>query len=124
MPRGGKQVVDKIVADSPDPVRLGGIANVLAEQITQRTSLETRATILGHIQRGGTPIAFDRVLAMRFGHKAIELVAENCFNELAVLQKDEIKSVPISEVANQQRTVPEDDPLIAVARAVGTSLGT
>ncbi len=54
MPKGGQQVVDKIVCDSPDPIRLGGIGTVLAEQITAQTGLETRATILGHIQRGGT----------------------------------------------------------------------
>ena len=73
--KGGKQVVEKIVHDSPDPIRLGGVSTVLADQISSKTHLETRATILGHVQRGGTPVAFDRVLATRFGYKAIELIA-------------------------------------------------
>jgi phosphofructokinase-like protein len=123
MPRGGKQVIDKIVADSPDPIRLGGISQVLADQIEQQSGLVTRATILGHIQRGGTPIAADRVLAMQFGHHAIELVAEGQFGNLVVMQNAQIRHVPISEVADQQRTVPLDDPLLDVARSVGTCLG-
>ena len=69
-PIGGKQVIDKILADSPDPVRLGGIAHVLTEELEKRTQIETRATILGHVQRGGTPVASDR-LATSVGHRAI-----------------------------------------------------
>jgi len=122
-PAGGEQVVDRIIHDSPDPVRLGGVSTVLAEQIAARTGLETRATILGHIQRGGAPVAADRVLAMRFGYAAIELVARGEFNQLVVLQQDRIKSVPIASVANQQRMVPLDHSLLSVARSVATCLG-
>lgn len=123
MPKGGEQIVDKVVHDSPDPIRLGGVSTVLAEEIARRTHLETRATILGHIQRGGAPVAFDRVLAMRFGYHAIDMIARGEFNQLAVLQQGEVRSAPIAEVANQQRTIPLDDPLLAVARSVGTCLG-
>lgn len=122
-PRGGKQVVDKIVHDSPDPVRLGGVSTVLAEAISARTHRETRATILGHVQRGGTPVAFDRVLATQFGFKAIELLEAGKFNQMAVLRGGQIGSVPITDVAGQQRTVPPDDILIQMARAVGTCMG-
>ncbi len=122
-PKGGKQVVNKVVHDSPDPIRLGGVATVLAEEIAARTHLETRATILGHVQRGGTPCAFDRVLATAFGHKAIQLVALREFNKLVVMQKGEIGVAPIEAVANRQRTVELDDPLIGMAHAVGTCLG-
>jgi len=122
-PRGGEQVVNKIVHDSPDPIRLGGVSAVLAEQIAAKTHLETRATILGHIQRGGAPVAADRVLAMAFGHKAIQLVATQEWNNVVVMRQGETGFVPIESVANQQRTVPPDDPLIGVARAVGTCLG-
>lgn len=122
-PRGGKQVVDKIVHDSPDPIRLGGVSTVLAEQISERTRRETRATILGHVQRGGTPVAFDRVLATRFGFKAVALLAEDRWNEMVVLRNGRTETVPIESVAGQQRTVPPDDDLIAMAREVGTCLG-
>lgn len=122
-PMGGEQVVDKVVHDSPDPIRLGGVSTVLAEQIARQTHLETRATILGHVQRGGTPVAFDRVLATRFGFKAVQLIAEGKWNHMAVIQSGQVGSVPIQEVADQQRCVPPDDPLIAMARAVGTCMG-
>ncbi len=122
-PKGGQKVVERIVYDSPDPVRLGGVGAVLAEQIAARTHLETRATILGHVQRGGTPVAFDRVLATSFGFKAVQLIAEGQWNHMVVQQRGRTGSVPIESVAGQQRTVPVDDPLIAMARAVGTHLG-
>lgn len=122
-PQGGQQVVDRIVHDSPDPIRLGGVSTVLAEQIAEHTHLETRANILGHVQRGGTPVAFDRVLATRFGYKAIQLIESANWNQMAVVQRGEIDAVPIESVADKQRTVPPDDPFVAMARAVGTSLG-
>jgi ATP-dependent phosphofructokinase / diphosphate-dependent phosphofructokinase len=121
--KGGQQVVNKVVHDSPDPIRLGGISVVLAQQIADRTGLETRATILGHVQRGGTPVAYDRVLATRFGFRALELVAEGQWNQMVALQNGRITSAPIESVAHQQRTIPPDHELIAMARAVGTSLG-
>jgi 6-phosphofructokinase 1 len=122
-PKGGDQIVNKIVHDSPDPIRLGGVSTVLAEQIAAQTHLETRATILGHIQRGGTPAAVDRVLAMAFGHKAIQLVATREWNNVVVMQQNETTFVPLEAVADQQRQVPLDHPLIGMARAVGTCLG-
>ena len=122
-PKGGEQVVDKIVHDSPDPVRLGGVSTVLAEQISARTHLETRTTILGHVQRGGTPIASDRVLATAFGHKAIQMVAMHEWNQMVVMRAGRTDMVPIESVANRQRTIPLDDPLIAMARALGTCMG-
>jgi 6-phosphofructokinase 1 len=121
--QGGGQVIQRIVPDSPDPVRLGGIAHVLVDQIAQRTGLEVRATVLGHVQRGGTPVASDRVLATRFGFHAMELLAAERYNELVVMQKSQLTSVPLETVAGKQRLVPADHPLIAAARAVGTSFG-
>ena len=122
-PKGGKQVVNKVVHDSPDPVRLGGVSVLLSEQIAEKTDLETRATILGHVVRGGTPSAFDRVLATRFGFRAIELIAEGQWNRMVALQNGRITDAPIESVAHQQRTVSPDDDLIAMARAVGTCMG-
>jgi len=122
-PKGGQQVVNHVVHDSPDPVRLGGVSILLSEQIAERSGLESRATIIGHVQRGGTPTAFDRVLATRFGFRAIELIAEEQWNQMVALQHGRITGVPIESVAHQQRTVPLDDDLIAMARAVGTCMG-
>jgi len=122
-PKGGQQVVNKIVHDSPDPVRLGGVSTVLAEAISARTHLETRATILGHVQRGGTPIAYDRVLATQFGHKAIQMVATREWNRTVVMQSGRTSMVELAAVANKQRVIGLDDPLIGMARAVGTNLG-
>ncbi len=122
-PLGGEVVVDRVVHDSFDAIRLGGVSEVLADQITERTGLETRATILGHVQRGGTPTAFDRILATRFGHRAIELLTGGMAGQLVVQQKGVITSAPITEVADRQRLVPPDEPLIAAARAIGTCMG-
>jgi phosphofructokinase-like protein len=122
-PRGGQQVVDRIIVDSPEPVRLGGIAQKLAADIETRIRRETRATILGHVQRGGAPVAFDRVLATLLGHKAIQMAALGEWNQVAVWRAGRTDMVPIADVADQQRLVELDDPLIAVARALGTSLG-
>ncbi len=122
-PAGGQQFVKEHVADSPDPVRLGGIANVLRRQLEMCSGIETRAVILGHVQRGGSPCAADRVLATRFGHAATELLREGRFNELVVVQHGEIGHVPIENVANQQRLVSPDNELVQIAQSVGTCLG-
>ncbi len=122
-PIGGQQVVDQIVHDSPDPVRLGGIAAVLAKQIAQQTHLECRATILGHLQRGGTPGAFDRVLATQFGYAAMDLCVRRQWGRVLVQQRGQLTSVSLEEVADRQRLVPEDHHLIASARSVGTCFG-
>ena len=85
--------------------RLGGIANVLAGEIEQRTGYETRVTILGHIQRGGTPTAFDRVLATRFGVAAIDAVHDHAFGQMVALQADQIVRVPLSDAVKELKTV-------------------
>ena len=89
-------------------VRLGGIGNVLAEEIEARTGFETRVTILGHIQRGGTPTAFDRVLSTRFGIRAIEAVHEGSFGNMVALQCGDIVLVPLSEAVGELKTVDPD----------------
>ena len=85
--------------------RLGGIANVLAAEIEERTGFETRVTILGHIQRGGTPTAFDRVLATRFGIAAIDAVHEGAFGQMVALRADSIVRVPLEEALVELKTV-------------------
>jgi 6-phosphofructokinase 1 len=85
--------------------RLGGIANVLAAEIEQRTGFETRVTILGHIQRGGTPTAFDRVLATRFGVAAIDTVHDRAFGQMVALHAGAIIRVPLTDALVELKTV-------------------
>ncbi len=122
-PIGGEQVVDRVVHDSPDPIRLGGVSEVLSAEISKRTHIESRATILGHIQRGGTPCAADRVLATEFGLAAARMLRKGKFDRLVTYENGLINDCPIAEVANQQRLVPPKHRLIMAARSLGVSLG-
>jgi ATP-dependent phosphofructokinase / diphosphate-dependent phosphofructokinase len=85
--------------------RLGGIATGLAEEIQRRTGFESRVTILGHVQRGGTPTAFDRVLATRFGIAAIDAVHDGAFGQMVALRADHIERVPLAEAVTELKTV-------------------
>jgi phosphofructokinase-like protein len=120
---GGDMVIRKMVEHSPDKVRLGGISNQLAAQIEGVTSLETRVTILGHILRGGSPTAFDRILASRFGSMAVHLAAEKKYGNMVNLKSGEIDMVPIEKVAGKVRRVKKDSSLLRTALSLGTSLG-
>jgi 6-phosphofructokinase 1 len=122
-PQGGQMHVAKTIATSPDPIRLGGIGNKLAEDITAATGLECRATNLGHIQRGGTPTPRDRVLATAFGHHALELLMNGVSGKLVVLKNNSLSSIDLADVADKTRTVPLDDPLIKAAIGVNTCFG-
>jgi phosphofructokinase-like protein len=122
-PTGGQVVVKRMVKYSPDPVRLGGISFVLANQIEEITRIETRALVLGHLQRGGSPTSADRVLATRLGTKAMEYIANREYGCMVGLKGDDLVSVPLNMVANRQRTVLIDSPLIKAARSVGTCFG-
>ena len=115
--------VSRVVADSPDAIRLGGISLKLGDEIEKLTGLETRATVLGHLQRGGSPSANDRLLATRFGVAAADAIANGHLNQMVALRGAEIGLVPIEEIGGRTRTVPLDHPLLEVAQAVGTSLG-
>ena len=96
-------------------VRLGGVGELVAREIEQRTGFETRVTVLGHVQRGGTPTARDRVLATRFGLKAADLVHDGRFGLMAALRGDDIVGVPLSDAVVATKTVPLE--LYDVARA-------
>jgi 6-phosphofructokinase 1 len=121
--KGGEMVVAKKIANSPDPIRLGGVANVLTVQISERTGLECRAVVLGHIQRGGTPTPFDRVLATNFGSMAVELLMKGITGHLVVLKDGKFSNIPLSQVAGKIKTVPRNHHLIKTALAIGTSFG-
>lgn len=122
-PRDGTLTVQQHVEESTDTVRLGGVGKVLERELAERVSSEVRTTILGHMQRGGTPTAYDRNLATVFGTYAASMVAEGAFGRMVALQGNRLTSVPFEEVANKTRTVPVDNPMLAAALAVGTSFG-
>jgi 6-phosphofructokinase 1 len=122
-PKGGGQVVREVDPTSPDPIRLGGIGRVITEQIEAKTGVETRNTVLGYIQRGGTPVPEDRVIATQFGHHAIRTLLSGQPNRLIVMDGREVTHAPLEAAAGKQRTVPLDHPLLATAIAVGTSFG-
>ncbi len=105
VPVAGTLEVASAEVDQFGHPRLGGIANVLAPEIERRTGFETRVTILGHVQRGGTPTAFDRVLATRFGIAAIEAVHEGAFDQMVALRADRIVRVPLSDAVSELKTV-------------------
>jgi 6-phosphofructokinase 1 len=105
VPKEGTITLASREVDQFGHVRLGGIANVLAEEIEGRTGFETRVTILGHIQRGGTPTAFDRVLATRFGIAAIDAVHEEAFGHMVALRAGQIIRVPLAEAVTELKTV-------------------
>jgi len=104
-PKEGTMTLVSRELDAFGHVRLGGIANMVAEEIEKRTGFETRVTILGHIQRGGTPTAFDRVLATRFGIAAIDTVHDGAFGNMVALQAGQIVRVPIAEAVGTLKTV-------------------
>lgn len=103
--------------------RLGGIAYQVAADIAEQIDLEIRVTVLGHIQRGGSPIAFDRILATRFGKAAADLVAQKKFGHMVAVRGDEIVSVPIRDAVSRPKYVDPDGNLVATARSVGVSFG-
>ncbi len=108
---------------NPYPLKLGGIANVLARTVEEQTGLETRAAVLGHIQRGGTPSPFDRNLGTLFGHHAVELVHAKKWGEMVCLVGQKIKSLPLRKAVGISKKVPLNHPLILSAKALGASFG-
>jgi len=103
--------------------RLGGIAYQVAADIAQHIDLEIRVTVLGHIQRGGSPIAFDRILATRFGAAAARLVLHGDFGKMVALRGDEIVPVPIRDAVSNMKYVDPAGPVVESARNVGISFG-
>jgi len=105
---GGSREAGSGPTDEFGHPRLGGIGNRLAEQIEQHTGYETRVVILGHTQRGGTPTAFDRVLATRYGVQAIDMAHRGEFGRMASLQGQTLTSVPLAEAIGRNRKVGEE----------------
>ena len=125
--RSGREFTVIVVAEGAVPAggqpTEHGAAQHLAGLLESRIDLETRVTVLGHIQRGGSPVPFDRVLATRFGVKAVELVEQGRWGELVCLDRNEVTSVPLLEAAGPARLVHPRHPLIQTGAAVGIEFG-
>jgi 6-phosphofructokinase 1 len=103
--------------------RLGGISQILAEEIQKNTGREARAVVLGHLQRGGNPTTFDRILGTRFGCAAVQLIKEGKFGRMVSYLNYMIGDVPIAEAVGQLKLVPPDSQLVQMARDIGVSFG-
>ncbi len=103
--------------------RLGGIATRLTPELEKLTGKEGRTVVLGHLQRGGSPTSFDRLLATRFGARAVELLREGRFGEMVAFHPPDIVSVPLEKIVGRTRSVPVDFDVVRTARAMGISLG-
>jgi 6-phosphofructokinase 1 len=123
-PEGGTTVVREKAGSRLQGVeKLGGIGFFLAEQIRNEIDLEVRCTVLGHIQRGGSPCAFDRVLGTRLGTYAVHAAAEGNFGNMVALRTPTIALVPLKDLAGKVRNVPLDSQLIRSAESIGINLG-
>jgi len=115
-PKHGAPVVQDMGKDEFGHARLGGIGNILAREIEKRTHFETRTVVLGHIQRGGSPSAFDRMLATRYGLAAIDMVHRQDYGCMAALRGNKLISIPLGEALSKNRTV--DQEMIDVATGI------
>ena len=103
--------------------RLGGIGALVASDIEKRTGTETRSVVLGHLQRGGAPTSFDRMLATRFGARAVELIMNGEFGNMVAFHPPDIVAVPLEKIVGRTRNVPPDFDVVRTARAMGIALG-
>ncbi|MDX9857005.1 MAG: ATP-dependent 6-phosphofructokinase [candidate division Zixibacteria bacterium] len=122
-PVGGSMTVSRTVENSPDAIRLGGVSNRIASQIEGLIEVESRVTILGHLLRGGSPTARDRMLATGFGVEAVRMVDRGEVGRMVALRDGKMSSVAISEVAGKTRIVTPDHDWVRAARSIGLSLG-
>jgi 6-phosphofructokinase 1 len=120
---GGKLVTRSAKLRGAGEVRLGGIGERLAEELEAATGQEARFVMLGHLQRGGTPSALDRILATRFGVGAVRLIAQRKFGHMVTYLNYHVGGVPIAKAVSKLRTVEPDSETVAAARSVGISFG-
>lgn len=121
--QGEEMVVKEQDIKRTDPVQLGGIGEVVAKNIEKNTGRETRVTVLGHLQRGGSPTPFDRILSTKFGAFAIELASQGKFGRMVALKGNEIKSVKIEDAIGKQKLVQPDNQAVFAAKSIGISFG-
>ena len=122
-PVNGEMVIKGTDKKRTDPLQLGGIGELVARNIEKNTGRETRVTVLGHLQRGGSPTPYDRILATKFGAFAIELAAEKKFGRMVALKGNEVKNVKIEEAIGKQKLVQPNNQAVRTAKAIGISFG-
>ena len=118
---GARSLVSEATADRVE--RLGGIGELVAQELGRLTGRDSRHVVLGHLQRGGTPSAYDRVLATRFGSLAVELVQRGEFGVMTALRAPDVIAVPLEQVVGRSRLVPTDGDIVRTARRIGISFG-
>ncbi|MGD8426283.1 MAG: ATP-dependent 6-phosphofructokinase [Balneolaceae bacterium] len=104
-------------------VQLGGIANHVAKELSERTGKESRSVVLGHLQRGGSPSTYDRLISLRFGAAAIRCVQERDFNKLVVLQDNKLTRIPITSISGKMKFISLESDTVQTARDIGICLG-
>ncbi|MCX6923526.1 MAG: ATP-dependent 6-phosphofructokinase, partial [Verrucomicrobia bacterium] len=119
----GKDYVTAGNAEKNREARLGGIGAAVAAEIQSRTGKETRVCVLGHLQRGGAPTSFDRLLCTRFGARTVQIIAEEKYGFMVALQSNDTIAVPIVQAIGRLRTVPTNGDIVQTARALGISFG-
>jgi phosphofructokinase-like protein len=122
-PIDGEVSISKVLENSPDPVRLGGIGNKIASELDVLTKNETRVTVLGHLQRGGRPIPYDRILSTRFGVAAVELAHEGKYGVMVSLKGNDIVPSPLEDAVCSIKTVDAEGELVRIAKSVGVGFG-
>lgn len=122
-PKNQGVIVKQRIEDSPDPIRLGGVGQLVANEIENRCGIESRVTVLGHLQRGGSPTFFDRVLATRYGSAAVEFAAKGDFGKMVALKGLDIVAVPLAEAVDSLNLVDKNHHLVKTAISLGTSFG-
>lgn len=121
--QSGERIVAKVVEDSTDSIRLGGVGHWLAAELEQRLEREVRVTVLGHLQRGGSPTAYDRILATRYGVQAAHCAARGMREVMVSLKGTTITTVPLADAVAKLRLVSPDSQIVSTARSVGTRFG-
>jgi 6-phosphofructokinase 1 len=126
----GKRFTIVVVAEGVKPPpelkdnrRAGSVGNLIGNAIAVRARKEVRVSVLGHIQRGGSPTPFDRILATRFGVAAVDLIAQGGFGKMVCLRNTRIEAVDIAQAIGQMKIVDPDGQLVQTARAIGVSFG-
>ncbi|HUG41880.1 MAG TPA: ATP-dependent 6-phosphofructokinase [Longimicrobiales bacterium] len=121
-PREGEASIVEAAAPG-QAARYGGLAEHVAAEIAARTGKETRALVLGHLQRGGSPIAYDRLVALRFGAAAVRCVAEDSFGTMVALDPPDVRAVPLEDAIRTLKVVPPESDIVQTARDLGISFG-
>ncbi|MBR4958899.1 MAG: 6-phosphofructokinase, partial [Phascolarctobacterium sp.] len=122
-PVGGEISVARVVKGSFEPIRLGGAGERIVREIEERTGIESRCTVLGYLQRGGSPSSYDRILSTRYGVAAAEACLRGEFNVMVSLENDKIVTVDIQKAASSPRLVPLESEIIRTGRQIGICFG-